>query len=145
MHNDHDHDNETRVSVYEYAAKVVALALHLEIIEEPDENGEVSEEDAQTLQDIEDTRDGDTYTIGKHEYLVLTDREADEAARERVEEIYYECYEYTIPENLREYVDVERWTSDVLQYDGRGPQLASYDGHEREQPYYGQYYFIYKN
>ena len=145
MHNDHDNDNETRVSVYEYAAKVVALALHLEIIAEPDENGEVSEEDAQTLQDIEDTRAGDTYTIGRYEYLILTDAEADEAARARVETIFFECYAHEISKDLLPYFDLDRWIDDVLRYDGRGPQLASYDGHEREQHFDGQYFFIYKN
>lgn len=146
MHNnEHDHETPARVSVFDYDPKAVALGLHLEMITEPDGNGEISEEDAQTLKSLEDTLDGDTCKVGKYEYTIFTDAEADEAARECVEQIFYDLFERDIPESMRRYFDMERWIDDVLKYDGRGPQLASYDGEEQEQFFEGEYYYIYKN
>jgi len=72
------------------------------------------------------------------EYLVLTEDEADEKAREGVESYIDDCLE--IPKHIENYFDRERYIDDILSYDGRASQLASYDGEEHE---YDEYY-IYK-
>lgn len=155
-HNEHDsngnyHGEPEKIPLSDYDPKAVALAMHLQMLGmvystgNRDEDGAVVQEDADILQAIENSARGCYYWADGHEWTVLTDYEADKAAREMLEDIYADCYECSISENLRPYVDVERWMNDAIQHDGRGHILASYDGEEREQFYQGEYYYIYKN
>lgn len=92
-------------------------------------NGEAIEDDRE-LVDIDDG-----------EYLVLTDDEADEQARESVEQLVDDMLPREFVESgLRAYFDDERYIDDVLLGDGRGSILASYDGEENEA---GEY-FVYR-
>lgn len=68
--------------------------------------------------------------VNSGEYLVLTDDEADEQARDQNKGILDEITD--IPDNLREYFDLERFLDDCISQDGRGHTLASYDGEENE-------------
>lgn len=78
------------------------------------------------------------------EYRVLTDREADEAFKESVEQYVEDCVLSQLPEQYRYYFDTERFIRDVELSDGRGPSLASYDGAENEAQVDGTWYFIYR-
>lgn len=91
-----------------------------------------------------DRRDETCLSYGREEYLVLTEQEADDKAREYLASYVDDCILTEIPENLRSYFDDERWIADVLRYDGRGPQLASYDGEENEHFFLGDWYYIYR-
>lgn len=70
------------------------------------------------------------YTFNDHEYLVLTDAEADELAEEYCREYLDEALD--VPDNLRSYIDYEKYAIDVIEIDGRGHVLSSYDGVEYE-------------
>lgn len=74
--------------------------------------------------ELEETEDG--------EYLVLTDEEADERARESLDNYIEECVLSQIPDNLVEYFDTDQFAEDALRNDGRGVSLASYDSEEFE-------------
>jgi hypothetical protein len=77
------------------------------------------------------------------EYMVLDDDEADRAAEESCESYVDDCLE--IPDNVRPYFDVDRWTKDCILSDGRGHILSGYDGNEGEEigPD-GEFLFIYR-
>jgi len=125
---------------------------------------------AEYLQEpIEDITSGDgKYTTGGADYLVLTDDEAEERAREYIRESLWaftedfiiqhsKALDYDEPsrqiiraiqnecENGNEAVfklidDFEEFAEDAISTDGRGHFIATYDGHEREE---GEY-FIYR-
>lgn len=113
----------------EYAPAVLALAAHLKV--EPDAI-EVSSYDEACM-----TCDG-------AEYRVLTDSDADSAADEYLESYIDDCVLSELPEQYRGYFDSDKFKRDVLLGDGRGPQLASYDGAENEQQIDGEWFFIYR-
>lgn len=64
------------------------------------------------------------YHYGGSVYMVLDDHEADDQAKERLKEMFWEGYGSDIPDNLRFYFDVERYAADAIRYDGRGFALA---------------------
>lgn len=81
------------------------------------------------INDVEPVRYSETeFEAEGKEWLVLTEDEADEAARESVRS--YIDDELEIPENIRPYFDENRYIDDVLRYDGRGHVLNSWDGTE---------------
>ncbi len=71
------------------------------------------------------------------EWFVLTDEEADQLAREYVHNLLDDVLE--IPDWIEPYFDRFGWVEDVVSIDGRGIQLASYDGEEHylDFDYYG--------
>jgi hypothetical protein len=71
------------------------------------------------------------YSIGRAEYAVGTDAEADEAWDQALDSYLEECVLPELPDFARSYFDEERWKSDA-RHDGRGRALASYDGNELE-------------
>jgi hypothetical protein len=72
------------------------------------------------------------YSIGRAEYAVGTDAEADEAWSQALDSYLDDTGLLdSIPENLRPYFDRDEWKSDA-RHDGRGHALASYDGDELE-------------
>ncbi len=114
----------------EYAAPVLALAAHLKVGPET----------------ITEEGNGDWYTCESEpgEYRVLTDSEADEQADQYLESYIDDCVLSELPEQYRSYFDSNKFKRDVLLGDGRGPQLASYDGAEEEEQIDGEWYFIYR-
>ena len=95
--------------------KVVALLLH---------------EDA-TAEEMEDiTEDGgNRLSYGGREYLVCTDREADEEEDEELDRYIDDCVLSGLNERDRSYFDNEAFKSDCRR-DGRGHALNRYDGQE---------------
>ena len=72
------------------------------------------------------------YSIGRREYAVGTDAEAD-GAWDRALDSYLDDTGVldSFPENLRQYFDRDAWKADA-RHDGRGHALSSYDGDELE-------------
>jgi hypothetical protein len=96
-------------------------------------------------QPMEDRRT--EYWTNSGEYLVLTDEEAEERARESTETYVDDCVLSEIPQGYRNYFDTEKFVNDVLRHDGIGSVLASYDGSENEHSWseYGtEEYKIYR-
>lgn len=135
--------------------RIIALAKHLGC--DPEE--------------ISEARYGDNrFEHGRAEYLVLTDSEADDAARERIEESLWAFntsfirahapslssasaekaiakVQETLCEGANEVVralipDFEHFVSDAIAADGRGHFLAGYDGEESEE---GSFYIYREN
>ena len=72
------------------------------------------------------------FSVGRAEYAVGTDEEADEAWDQALDSYLDDIGILdSIPENLRRYFDRDAWKNDA-RYDGRGHALSSYDGHEIE-------------
>jgi hypothetical protein len=72
------------------------------------------------------------YSIGRAEYAVGTDAEADEAWDQALDSYLDDCGVLdSLPCNLRSYFDRDAWKRDA-RHDGRGHALASYDGNELE-------------
>jgi hypothetical protein len=117
-----------------------ALAKYLEV--------EVSEVDAERYRN-------DTFSVGRKEYLVLTDDEADKAARVAILESVWafrpevlaahgvpiECSRAFAKADLCELAnegilklieDVDHFVDDAIRADGRGRFLSGYDGEEKE-------------
>lgn len=84
-------------------------------------------EKVKEYRDLSQTNDG--------EYLVLTDDEADEKARDYSESYIDDCMD--IPDHLEVYFDRERFIEDAISIDGRGHIIASYDGCEH---WFDEYY-----
>ena len=87
------------------------------------------------------------------EYVVLTDEEADEAAKDFILEFFDECVGYPIiksvgqkmwDNHVKKFWDAEKYCKWVIENDGRGNSLASYDGEENEAEYNGVTYYIYR-
>jgi len=79
---------------------------------------------------IEDRRENGLRDQG--EYSVLTDNEADEAAKDSFEDFCKSDIVSQIPENLQGYFDTDKFVEDAMSTDGRASTLASYDGEENE-------------
>lgn len=72
------------------------------------------------------------YSVGRAEYAVGTDEEADEAWDQALDSYLDDTGLLdAIPDNLRRYFDRDAWKRDA-RHDGRGHALASYDGDEIE-------------
>jgi len=98
--------------------EVYALCMELDV--EPSE----IEEESHTCYGLK------VYSVGRAEYAVGTDEEADEAWDQALDSYLDDCGVLdSIPENLRRYFDRDAWKSDA-RHDGRGHALASYDGDE---------------
>ena len=137
--------------------RIEALAAHLGI----------ELEEGETLEDYieESSYTANGFEAEGNEYLVLTDSEADDAAREYIENSLWAFNAEFLASNtgLPEEVftalqdlcedanetvltivskcgDLDRLTRDAIASDGRGHFLAQYDGHENEE---GDY-FIYR-
>lgn len=71
------------------------------------------------------------YSIGRREYAVGTDDEADEAWDQALDSYLDECVLPELPDVAKLYFNCDAWKSDA-RYDGRGHALASYDSDELE-------------
>lgn len=118
------------------------------------------DDDSLTIDDIEQSSyDADLYEVGKEEYLVLTDEEADKRAAEQIkdsawafnksfldghseaiaafdgktwEAVTARC-ESANDAVLKLIDDVDHFVDDAIAADGRGHFLSGYDGDENEQ------------
>ncbi len=110
--------------------KMVALAKHLEC----------TLEEALTITESA----YDTFEYGSEEYYVYTDSEADDANDQSIDNYIDECILPELPERYRRYFDDEAFKRDA-RYDGRGHNLAGYDGNEEYQAVDGITYYIYRH
>lgn len=96
------------------------------------------------LMDIEETK-WNSFEWEGEEWLVLTESEADEKAKDYVREILEELLK-EIPNTLRPYFDEDRYTEDAIKSDGHANFLASYDGNEYEEfdKSSGTWYYCYR-
>ena len=133
--------------------KVQALKLFLDI----DEND---------IEDISWTDHLDPFTYGNSEYLILTDDEADDKAKEYIldtlwaftpqflsshsgiDESVFKClqeqYETANDPILRLIKDVDHFVDDAIACDGRGHFISSYDGEEAYENYANETFYIYR-
>lgn len=114
--------------------------------------------------------EGDWYTEIDDNYLVCTDEEADEKAKEYIKESVWafnadfivdhsklpyeaiemvEGFQYAKFEDANETIlalinDFDDFVSDAISADGRGHFMNSYDGHEHEVNIDGTYYYVYR-
>ena len=85
----------------------------------------------------------DTFEYGSEEYLILTDSEADDANDQSIDNYIDECILPELPEQYRRYFDDEAFKNDA-RHDGRGNNLATYDGNEEYQDVDRSTYYIYR-
>lgn len=128
------------------------------------------EENDNDPSDAGEIDDNNRIEIGNEEYLVLTDSEADECAKEYIlesvwsfnksfldshsqaiaemdNEVFSKIQEMCEGANrtiLRLIDDVDHFIDDAIMADGRGHFLASYDNEENEVELGGEMYFIYR-
>ena len=114
---------------YNTPKKVCALAAHLGL----------TLEEAFTIVET----DYDTFEYGSQEYLVCTDSEADNANDQSIENYIDECILPELDERYRMYFDNEKFMRDA-RMDGRGHNLATYDGHENYETVDGETLYIYR-
>ena len=96
--------------------RIKALAKHLEC----------------DVDDISESKHDDTILeIGKQEYYVVDDAEADTIWDERQQSYLEECILPELPDHLQNYFDDDAWYADA-KMDGRGHAISSYDGDENE-------------
>ena len=76
------------------------------------------------------------FEYGRHEYLVLTDDEADQKADEHSQNLIDEML-HSVPDTIKYYFDEERYLEDT-RADSRST-LAGYDGYEHAS---GDYYIF---
>jgi len=136
------------------AEKVRALQSHLNL-----NNDEVNEI---TLED------GELYHINGNEYKVLTDEEADEQAKEYIEETVWAFNPSFLSAHAKDGIDedvfktlsekcessneavkslikdFDHFVDDAILSDGRGHFMSSYDGHEHEVKIKNNWYYIYR-
>jgi hypothetical protein len=83
------------------------------------------------------------FEVGKQEYLVCTDEEADELWEESLDSYLEDCIYPELPPNMQGYFDDEKWKRDA-RFDGRGHSLSGYDGHENEETIDSETFYIYR-
>lgn len=106
------------------------------------------------IEDIWQGYDESTFESGDMEYLVLTDEEADERAKEHIEQTVWAFSAWFLSDHtnidkeiiqhlqdkceganellLRSIIDFDAFVDEAVSIDGRGHFLASYDGHEHD-------------
>ncbi len=75
--------------------------------------------------------EGECFTLGRREWAVLTDSEADTAWEASLDSYLDECVLPELHGAVRCYFDEEAWKRDA-RHDGRGHAINSYDGDEDE-------------
>lgn len=103
---DHDHDDAYRI-----------LALMIS----------TGEWDLASMAVVSDDRR--TVTVGRREWIVATDGEADDLWDEELQNVLDEVVLPGVPDQHRRYFDEAQWKEDA-KVDGRAHSLARYDGHE---------------
>ena len=108
--------------------QIQALAKHLNL-------------DNEDLRMIEEN--GDHYSFGNQEYLIVNDDDADQLWDEHLDHYIEDCILPEMPEHFRLYFDENKWKQDA-RIDGRAHSLASYDGDENTVEINGTEYYIYR-
>lgn len=145
-----DNDTYTNSDVRKWAEEIDMKTKELlEKLEDWDEKQWAMfayyEFDPYHIEDVDNLDIGDDeIQIGNKRYFCLTDDEADWKADEYLDDYIDDCILSQLPNNLRYYFDSEKFKNDVLNYDGRGQQLASYDGCENEFTVNKTTYYIYR-
>ena len=114
---------------------------------------------AELLEDVTELSEN-CFQLDGAEYVVLTDEEADEAAKDFILKFFDECVGYQFynspdkqekernkrlwEEHVKQFHDTEKYFQWVIDSDGRGNSLATYDGDENEAEYNGVTYYIYR-
>ncbi|MEK6880344.1 MAG: hypothetical protein AABY22_12080 [Nanoarchaeota archaeon] len=115
---------------YNEPKKVLALAKQLDLT--------LSE----TLNDIEEESD-EIFKYGEKEFFVLTNDEADTKNEEYIDNYIDESILHELPQRYQIYFDNEAFKRDA-RIDGRGHNLAGYDGNEEEQYIESEWFYIYR-
>ena len=84
------------------------------------------------------------FSVNSREYFVLDDYDADKKFNQYMDDYIDDCVLSEIPENYRKYFDDKAFKKDVLDSNGRGSTLATYDGEELEKMVNGTFYYIYR-
>ena len=94
----------------------------------------------------EESSTGLIFACGNEEYSVMDEDEAEELFKEMLDNYIDDCVLSQIPDHLRFYFDRDAFVRDVELGDGRGPTMATYDGHEHEYfaPNSNTAYYIYR-
>jgi len=79
-----------------------------------------------------ETSGGAIFASDAEEYSVMDEDSADEMFNDMLDQHIEDCILSEIPEHLHYYFDSHSFKRDVQINDGRGPTMASYDGHEHE-------------
>lgn len=87
--------------------------------------------------------DGNTYSIGNKEWLVVDDDEAEDLWSDYLDSYIDECVLPEIPKHFQKFFDTET-LKEECKYDGRAHSLARYDGCEDTQTVNGTTYYIYR-
>jgi len=97
-----------------------------------------------SIDDISQSKyDECTFDADGGEYMVLTDDEANEKWEESLDNYLEECIYPTLPDNMRNYFDDEKWKRDA-RFDGRGHSLSYYDGNEVGVEINDTWYYIFR-
>ena len=81
--------------------------------------------------------------IKRGNYLVLTDRDAENKWDEYLDNYLDDIILPELPESAQQYFNRDAWISDA-KLDGRGHSLSSYDGNEHCETVNGVDYYIYQ-
>ena len=87
-------------------------------------------------------RFGTVIREGSAEYAIIPEADIDDAFKEYAEEYADDCVLPTMPENTRQYFDMDKFVSD-LQTDGYGI-MSSYDGNYDEVTVNGVNYYVFR-
>ena len=89
-------------------------------------------EEVPTYMFTQSKTDKGTISMGSHSYLVLEWEEAEKRAKASIIESVEELDLEQVPEFLQPYLDLDEYAQDVVDVNGAGMTLATYDGHENE-------------
>lgn len=112
-----------------YDDRVRALAQHLGV-----KPGQVEEDGLEEL----------SVNGGRETYVVMTDKEADDAYERALENYVEDVIMPEIPEAYQMYFDDRRWKDDAYVNGSRGEELNRYDGVEHMETVDGVDYYIYQ-
>lgn len=116
---------------FDQPEKILALSIELQI----------DMDDA--INTIKEDAGDEMFSYGSRDYYVLTDREAENKNDESIESYIDDCVLHEIPKHLQQYFDYDAFKADAEQ-DGRGHNLAAYDGYELTQTVNRTEYYIYR-
>jgi len=134
-----EEDNARRIQEYadrkteggeDIDEKALALIQHLQ-------------EDPEAIIDLVNEY-GNDYNLNGETYTILTDKEAEDAWDEELENYIDDCILPEMDNAYSNYFDREAWKKDA-RMDGRGHSLSHYDGEEHCETINGTDYYLYKN
>lgn len=126
----------------DYDKKIIALAQHLNINMDIDEEYNI-EELKEELNNIKEGYTDNIFEYYNEEYEVLTDNEADERWEEELQNYTDECIIPELSDFATRYFNKEAWKRDA-RFDGRGHSISRYDGCEHEEKVNDTWFYIYR-